>query len=206
MDASTSAGLNGEAATATPAEEPNRRGDIIRAAGRLFREKGYNGTTIRDIADAVGMRSGSPFYHFKSKHDILCNVTTEGIEAMLRNLEAILAIEQPPRVAFEACLVTHLAYLLGPGRDFAWVMLFESRLLEPNERAVVFALSARYETVFSGVLDRLAANGDLIDASTVTRKLILGALNWTAQWYQPDGPSDPVALARQLCRLVLRPG
>ena len=71
----------------TSGEEGNRRGDIIRAAGRLFRKKGYNGTTIRDIADAVGMRSGSPFYHFKSKHEILFTVTTEGIEVMLRNLE-----------------------------------------------------------------------------------------------------------------------
>lgn len=192
--------------SAVPADEPNRRGDIIRASGRLFREKGYNGTTIRDIADAVGMRSGSPFYHFKSKHDILCSVTTEGIDAMLRNLEAILAVEQSPRASFESCVVTHLDYLLGPGRDFAWVMLYESRLLEPAERAVVMELSARYEEVFAGVLERLAASDDLIDASVVTRKLILGALNWTAQWFQPDGPSDPVAIARQLCRLVLRPG
>ena len=51
----------------TAAPDANRRGDIIRAAGRLFHQKGYNGTTIRDIADAVNMRSGSPFYHFKSK-------------------------------------------------------------------------------------------------------------------------------------------
>ena len=186
------------------APDANRRGDIIRAAGRLFRQKGYNGTTIRDIADAVNMRSGSPFYHFKSKHEILFSVTTEGIEVMLRNLEAVLANEMPARACFETCVITHMNYLLGPGCDFAWVMLYESRLLDPAERDVVHRMSSRYELVFSGVLDRLEASGDLIDAGVVTRKLILGAMNWSAQWYDEKGASDPQAIARNLCALVLR--
>ncbi|MBK7687311.1 MAG: TetR family transcriptional regulator [Rhodocyclaceae bacterium] len=188
----------------TAAPDANRRGDIIRAAGRLFHQKGYNGTTIRDIADAVNMRSGSPFYHFKSKHEILFTVTTEGIEVMLRNLEMVIARQQPPRACFEACVITHMNYLLGPGRDFAWVMLYESRLLDPTERAIVHCMSARYEEVFSAVLDRLVASGDLRDASAIARKLILGAINWSAQWYDENGASDPQAIAQQLCALVLR--
>jgi TetR/AcrR family transcriptional regulator, cholesterol catabolism regulator len=205
LTAATSADTNVAAAgTSATGEEGNRRGDILRAAGRLFRQKGYNGTTIRDIADAVGMRSGSPFYHFKSKHEILFRVTTEGIEVMLRNLEATLADQLAPRECFEACVTTHLNYLLGPGRDFAWVMLYESRLLDPAERDVVHRMSARYEEVFSGVLDRLQANGDLDDSSVIARKLILGAMNWSAQWYNQAGGSDPSAIAQQFCKLFLR--
>ncbi|MFA7280499.1 MAG: helix-turn-helix domain-containing protein, partial [Sterolibacterium sp.] len=60
-------------------EETNRRAELVRAAGRLFREQGYEATTIRDIAAAVGMRSGSPFYHFKSKEDMLKTVVLEGM-------------------------------------------------------------------------------------------------------------------------------
>lgn len=150
------------------------------------------------------MRSGSPFYHFKSKHEILFTVTTEGIEVMLRNLEMVIARQQPARECFEACVITHMNYLLGPGRDFAWVMLYESRLLDPTERAVVHCMSARYEEVFSAVLDRLVASGDLRDASAIARKLILGAINWSAQWYDENGASDPQAIAQQLCALVLR--
>ncbi|MDP2135665.1 MAG: helix-turn-helix domain-containing protein, partial [Sulfuritalea sp.] len=63
---------------APAAEEPNRRADIVRAAGRLFAEKGYAATTIRDIAGAVDMQSGSPFYHFRTKHDMLRAVVLEG--------------------------------------------------------------------------------------------------------------------------------
>mgnify|MGYP003520023624 CR=1 FL=1 len=66
---------------ALAADEGNRRAELIRAAGRLFVDKGYDATTIRDIADAVGMRSGSPFYHFKSKQDMLKAVMIEGLQA-----------------------------------------------------------------------------------------------------------------------------
>ena len=70
--------------SAPPAtEEPNRRAELIRAAGRLFREQGYAATTVRDIAAAVGMRSGSPFYHFKSKQEMLKAVVLEGMQAAL---------------------------------------------------------------------------------------------------------------------------
>jgi AcrR family transcriptional regulator len=85
-------------------EEPNRRGDIVRAAGRLFAEKGYAATTIRDIARAVDMQSGSPFYHFKTKHDMLRAVVLEGIAAI--NDAVIRAANSggTPRATFEAML------------------------------------------------------------------------------------------------------
>src|SRR5678815_5344128 len=56
----------------------NRRGELVRAAAQLFREKGFEGTTIREIAGAVGMQSGSPFYHFANKHELLMAVMEEG--------------------------------------------------------------------------------------------------------------------------------
>ena len=55
----------------------NRRGELVRAAAQLFREKGFEATTIRDIAGAVGMQSGSPFYHFANKHELLMAVMKE---------------------------------------------------------------------------------------------------------------------------------
>ncbi|HOG03511.1 MAG TPA: helix-turn-helix domain-containing protein, partial [Accumulibacter sp.] len=61
--------------------EANRRDELLRAAARLFVEKGFDATTTRDIAEAVGMRSGSPFYHFRSKQDLLKAAMIEGLEA-----------------------------------------------------------------------------------------------------------------------------
>ena len=126
--------------TAT-AEEPNRRADIVRAAGRLFAEKGYSATTIRDIAGAVDMQSGSPFYHFKTKHDMLRAVVLEGIATIHAVVSAAASGEKAPRAAFEAMLRAHLDQLLGSeGRDFAATLLHESRHLDPEVLAEVVAL------------------------------------------------------------------
>src|SRR4051812_30409328 len=66
----------------------NRRADLIRVAARLFRDQGFNGTSTRDIADAVGMRSGSPFYHFANKHELLTAVMEEGLRLGLERMRA----------------------------------------------------------------------------------------------------------------------
>ncbi|MGB4910951.1 MAG: helix-turn-helix domain-containing protein, partial [Candidatus Dechloromonas phosphoritropha] len=60
--------------------EPNRRAELLRAAARLFVDKGFAATTTRDIAEAVGMRSGSPFYHFRSKQELLKEAMIDGLE------------------------------------------------------------------------------------------------------------------------------
>ena len=77
----------------------NRRGDLVRAAAQLFRQKGFEGTTIRDIAGAVGMRSGSPFYHFASKHELLLAVMEEGLRLGLERTRAV--VDDPALTAVE---------------------------------------------------------------------------------------------------------
>jgi AcrR family transcriptional regulator len=186
------------------AEETNRRADIVRAAGRLFHEKGYSATTIRDIADAVGMRSGSPFYHFKTKHDMLRAVVLEGIGTINEAVAKAANSGKSPRTTFEAMLRAHLDQLLGEqGRDFAATLLHESRHLDPGELAEVVALKDRYETMWQKVLRDLKRAGLITDDSGVARLFLMGALNWTVQWYRPDGSRNIAQIARQLARFVL---
>src|SRR6476620_6388716 len=78
------------AAPAAPDNANNRRAELVRVAARLFREKGFDGTTVRDIAHAADMRSGSPFYHFANKHELLLAVMEEGLRLGLERTEAAL--------------------------------------------------------------------------------------------------------------------
>ncbi len=189
----------------TISEEGNRRGDIVRAAGRLFREKGYSATTIRDIAGAVGMRSGSPFYHFKTKHDMLLAVVLEGIRDIHAAVEVEARKDSPPRARFEAMLRAHLRQLLGEeGRDFAAALLHESRHLEAAELAEITALKDRYEAMWQALLKELKKTGEIADDSRTARLFLMGAMNWTVQWYRPEGPKGIDALAKQLAAFVLR--
>lgn len=187
-------------------EEPNRRGDIVRAAGRLFAEKGYAATTIRDIAGAVAMQSGSPFYHFKTKHDMLRAVVLEGMGAIDAAVAQAAQTGRSPRATFEAMLRAHLDQLLGEeGRDFAATLLHESRHLDPAAQAEVVALKDRYEAMWQKALKDLKRAGLIADDSHVARLFLMGALNWTVQWYRPDGGKSVAQIARQLSSLLLKP-
>jgi AcrR family transcriptional regulator len=149
---------------AVTTEEPNRRTDIVHAAGRLFHEKGYSATTIRDIANAVGMGSGSPFYHFRTKHDMLRAVVLEGMDAISQEVEKAAKSGKSPRATFEAMLRAHLGQLLGEeGRDFAATLLHESRHLDPAELAELVALKDRYEAMWQKALKDLKRAGLIAD-------------------------------------------
>lgn len=172
---------------AAPRTEGNRREPLLRAAARLFRDRGYRGTTIRDIAGAVGMRSGSPHYHFATKHEMLRAVILEGMHAALAELEAIEARGLPAREALGALVRAHLGVIHDKGRDFVPVMLSEFRELEPATRREIIALRDRYERIWQRALERLRAEGQVRRADRYARLFALGALNWTSRWFRPKG-------------------
>ncbi len=173
-------------ALATVADEDgNRRADLIRVAARLFREKGFEGTTIRAIADAVGMRSGSPFYHFKSKQEILAAVMEEGLVAGLAETERIAALELAPREKFHALVRSHLQTVLGEGHDFIPVLLYDWRSLTPDLQERIIGLKDRYDLIWQDALRNLAEQGLIKSDNRVVRLLLLGAINYSVQWYKP---------------------
>jgi AcrR family transcriptional regulator len=183
----------------------NRRADVVRVAARLFRERGFDGTTTRDIADAVGMRSGSPFYHFKTKQEILAAVMEEGLVAGLPAAENIVAGELPPRAKFRALVRAHLEIVLGEGHDFIPVLLYDWRRLTPELRARVQVLRDRYDQLWQDVVSELSAAGLLKSDSAVARLLLMGAVNYTVLWYKPGQGSDLEQIAEAAVAMFLGP-
>jgi AcrR family transcriptional regulator len=186
------------------ADEAGRRGRIIRESARLFREKGFDATSVRDIAAATGLQSGSWVYHFRTKQEILAAVMEEGLEQALERLEAIDREQLSPREHFRALLKTHLDTLLGPGQDFIPVLLYDWRSLEAEARPRMIALQRRYEAVWAEAIRRLQEAGEWTLPTRVDRLLMFGALNWIAHWYRPDGALDVAGLAREAERFFLR--
>ena len=134
----------------------NRRGELVRAAAQLFREKGFEGTTIRDIAGAVGMQSGSPFYHFANKHELLMAVMEEGLRLGLDRTRAVL--DEPgldPVERFRRLVRTHYGILHDTGSDFIPVMLYDWRSLPTQYRRRIIELKDRYDAIWQATLDEL---------------------------------------------------
>lgn len=168
-------------------DDGNRRQELLAAAAKLFRRQGFAATSTRDIAAAVGMHSGSPFYHFKSKNALLYAVIEEGMHSAIARQKAALAQDtqapaQPLR-QMHLLIRAHFDTLLGPGNDFVPVMLYEHRSLLSRQRTQLAQLQVTYEAAWIPVLDALYTSGHLRAPVKLSRLLILGALNWSVQWF-----------------------
>lgn len=169
-------------------DDGNRRQALLSAAAQLFRQKGFAATTTRDIAAAAGMQSGSPFYHFKSKNALLYAVMEEGMHTALARQKVMPVADSegvPAADQLRALVVAHFEVLLGPGNDFVPVMLYEWRSLLPRQRKSLALLISEYESLWMPVLQMLHAQGRLGVPVGLARLLILGALNWSVQWFDP---------------------
>lgn len=184
-------------------DEGNRRADLIRGSARLFREKGFDGTTVRDIANAVGMRSGSPFYHFKSKQEILAAVMEEGLVAGLAETERIVTSKLPAREKFRTLVRSHLETVLGEGQDFIPVLLYDWRALSPELQARIIGLKDHYDKRWQQVLGSLKKAKLIKSDSKVTRLLLLGAIHYCMQWYKPGKGLSLDQLADQIVEFFL---
>ena len=182
--------------------EPNRRAELLRAAARLFVDKGFAATTTRDIADAVGMRSGSPFYHFRSKQVLLKEAMIDGLEAGRERLLAAIAGVADPERRLYFLVRTHLGTLLEADCNSP-MLLNETRSLDVAARAEIAAAFDRYQAPWQATLNELAARGRIASAAAPLRLLLFGMLNWSGHWYRRDGPLTVDQLAASAVALLL---
>lgn len=181
-------------------DEGNRRRQIIDGAARLFRIKGFAAASTRDIAAAAGMRSGSPFYHFESKSALLYVVMQEGMAHAARTQQAALdrlAADASPGDRLRALIRSHFEILLGPESDFIPVMLYEWRSLSAEQRQRIAAIKDVYEAPWMPVLCALSDSGALRAEPALARLFIFGALNWSVQWFSPQGAKSIDELSAQ---------
>jgi AcrR family transcriptional regulator len=185
-------------------ESGGLRAELIEKSAVLFRTKGYENTTVRDIAAAAGVQAGSWFYHFKSKQDILAAIMEHGMEQALAHIERIGHQPLPPCQILGQLVEAHLHALLAPDQHHIAVLLYEWRSLDEPSRSRVVKLKDRYEAVWDRTIMALHHSGAWVMPSEFDRLLIFGALNWTVQWYKPDAGADVPELARQALRFILR--
>jgi TetR/AcrR family transcriptional regulator, cholesterol catabolism regulator len=184
--------------------ESNRRDELLRVSARLFREKGFDGTSIRDISSAAGMHSGSPFYHFKTKQDILVAVMEQGLAEGLRKSEEVMAQSLPPEQKLKGLIRAQLGTILEEGNDFIPVLLYDWRSLTPANRRRIVALKDRYDALWQQVIDELQREGHMPGDAQLMRLLILGAVNWAGTWYRAGGRLSVDEIADGAAQLFLR--
>lgn len=192
---------------APPAEGGSRR-LILDHAARLLRSGGYHQTTLREIAEAVGMRKASLYYHFASKEEIVEAVVNDGVRFVHEAVADALAASagDAPRARLQAAIRAHLTALHGHG-DYtsASIKVFTFGATPAPES--VRAVRRAYEEVWRDLIAELQQAGALARERSVDalRLFLLGALNGSTDWYRPDR-FDLAALAAEFAALVLPPG
>ena len=181
------------------------RGKLLSAAGRLFRERGYERTTVRDIAAAVGIQSGSLFHHFASKEDILKAVMIDVIRFNTERMTAALAAARDPQARLRALIACELESIVGDTREAMAVLVHCWDSLSKDRQVEVLALRKVYEALWLDALQDAAKHALIRVDPFVLRRLIAGMISWSNTWFDPRGPMSFDELVDTVLQLVLRP-
>lgn len=181
-----------------------RRQEILEAAARVFHEKGYESTSIQDLADAVGILKGSLYYYITSKEDLLYELLQGVHEEGLKNLDKTRAVEGDALQKIRAFVTLHFTYnaehLVGMA-----VFFQDFRSLKPERRRVILEERDRYDHFLRDVIRQGQDEGIVcpdIDPK-VAAIAVLGMMNWIYHWYRPGGERSAAELANAYADFVV---
>jgi AcrR family transcriptional regulator len=177
---------------------------ITDTAVRLFSEHGYAGTTMRDIAEAVGLLPGSLYAHIDSKETLLLEIVQDGIEQFLaieRQLKSSTgSAEERLRTAIKA----HISVVAESPKRML-IVFHQWRFLSDPNRARVVAMRRRYAQAFKRIIEEGIKAGETrpgVNASLAVLS-ILGAINWVPEWYSSSGPVSPEELGEEFAHMLI---
>ncbi|WP_089850414.1 TetR/AcrR family transcriptional regulator [Halomonas saccharevitans] len=179
-----------------------RRKELTRQAAQLFVQEGFDRTTVRMLAQEMGIKSGSLFHHFRDKQEILAAVIEAGTQnALVIARAALESCDHTPEARLQAMARAHLETLLTD-RNAHVVALYEWRRLEPEARDHLSHLRDAYEALWEAVIDEALEAGLIHGDRFLVSRFVMGALNWTVRWYDPAGPRSPDDLAHELVAMI----
>jgi AcrR family transcriptional regulator len=170
-----------------------RKADLTRIAARLFAEQGYHGTSMGQLAEAMGVQKGSLYAHTPSKQDLLLDAMREGAAAFHAALDA-LPEDAPAAERLRLALRAHLRVVVDQ-LDVATVFIREWRSLEGERREEILSERRRYEERWRGLVRQGVERGELrsdLDEGAAAL-LALSAANWAYTWLRPGADTDALA-------------
>jgi AcrR family transcriptional regulator len=180
-----------------------RRLEILRAAGRQFREQGFAETGMRDIAEAAALSPANLYNYFQGKHEILFFCQDNSLDRLISALEKARRRRASAAEKLRLVIVSHLRCVLDEVEGSA-AHLLTSALPARLQRGLI-AKRDRYE---EGVRQLIAAgtrSGDFVPCDpALTACAMLGALNWSVRWFSPEGRLTPAEIAEGFADYLIR--
>lgn len=183
------------------------RRDILRTAARLFQERGYDATSMQDVASALNFSKAALYHHFESKEEILFQIMSYGMDIFEEKVLAAIREIADPEQRLRACIARHVELVLS-GRDREiTVILHENRTLPAESGRQINARKKSYVVYLGDLVGQVQRQRGLNTPAVnpqVAGLALLGMINWMYQWYRPEGPVSEGEIARQFTQLFFQ--
>ncbi len=179
-----------------------RKEEVLAAAEKLFAERGFQATSVRDIADALNIQAGSLYAHIESKDDLLWEIVGTAAERFFARVGPIVNSELLPIEKLRGVVAAHVD-VITENLAAASVYSTEWRHLSEKRRDDFADRRNEYEEIVRSLVRDCIREGTFasVDEKFATL-LILSSINWIYQWYSTDGPMTPEEIARKLTDML----
>jgi AcrR family transcriptional regulator len=179
------------------------RDDVLDAAAQVFRQKGFHGASMSDIAAAVNVQKASLYHHVSSKQEILLELLERALQILTDRISTVAAQDEPADKKLRQMIRVYLQ-LLAENADLSSVLLFEHRSLDKKSHTRHVPQRDKFEALWRDVLNEGARAKifDLKDTGLAARAL-MGVMNWTLTWYHPGGGKSIDQIADEYADLIL---
>ena len=180
------------------------RDDILDAAAQVFRQKGFHGASMSDIASALDVQKASLYHHVKSKQEILLALLDRALIMLTDHIASIVAQAVPADQKLRQMIRGYLS-ALSENTDLTAVLLFEHRSLDKKSHSRHVPQRDTFEALWRDVINEGVRSKvfDLKDTGLAVRAL-MGVMNWTLTWYHPDGGKSIEQIADDYSDFVLK--
>lgn len=163
------------------------RDDILDAAAQVFRQKGFHGASMSDIADAVNLQKASLYHHVSSKQEILLALLDRALDMLTERIEKVADQLIPADAKLRQMIRVYLKSL-ADNSDLSSVLLFEHRSLEKKQHLRHVPHRDRFESLWRQVVEQGVHEGLFVCPDpAITVRALMGALNWTITWFHAEG-------------------
>jgi TetR/AcrR family transcriptional regulator, cholesterol catabolism regulator len=179
------------------------RARIRTEAAALFSAQGFNGTSMSELATAVGITKSSLYHHFPSKQALLSEIIEQTVSRVTPLVQRVADMDLPVRERLARAVTLHTIEAIRD-REAIACFIEEGRYLSPDFMALHVANRDRYEQMFQRIFSAGIESGEFIRQDVgIAVKAILGMCNSVVRWYRPDGHQSPEQIASQFAHLTV---
>ena len=180
-----------------------RRLEILRAAGKEFRVRGFAETGMRDIAAAAALSPANLYNYFRGKYEILFFCQDNSLDRMIAALDKARRMRTSAAIKMRMVIVSHLRCVLDEVEGSAAHLL--TTALPPRQQRYLIAKRDKYEEGVRNLIVAGMRSGEFVHCDpALAVRAILGGLNWSVQWFSPEGPLTAEEIAERFADYLIR--